>query len=242
MLILLILSSLLILTGFIVTEKNAKNLLSGYNTMTEEERKGFDLKLYIGVFRKFHLFLGISMFVLGVVFSRLIGELGVIIFMVIYPIAAYIFFLWNSRKYYTGKTQKWNKIGIIILLITLFGIAVLLISGFRENKINISSAEIVIGGMYGEKIPVSDIQSVCLTDGLPQITMRTNGFAIGDIRKGFFKTFSNEKVKFILNLKEKPFLVITKKSGEKIFYSSGSNKSRNIFTEILTIMPGKNCK
>jgi len=44
--IIILLSLLFIVIGFIVTENNAKSLLSGYNTMSEEDRKLFDLKSY----------------------------------------------------------------------------------------------------------------------------------------------------------------------------------------------------
>ena len=38
-----------------VNEKNAKLLLAGYNTMSEQERKNFDLKSYLIYFKKFFI-------------------------------------------------------------------------------------------------------------------------------------------------------------------------------------------
>jgi len=43
-----------------VNEKNAKLLLAGYNTMSEQERKNFDLKSYLIYFKKF--FINISIY------------------------------------------------------------------------------------------------------------------------------------------------------------------------------------
>ncbi|WP_041252056.1 DUF3784 domain-containing protein [Flavobacterium indicum] len=51
--------------AFLVTENNAKYLLSGYNTMSEEERQKFDIKSYIAYIKNFHIFLGISIFIIG---------------------------------------------------------------------------------------------------------------------------------------------------------------------------------
>ena len=112
-------SLLFIAIAFIVTENNAKYLLSGYNTMEEEDRKKFDLKAYIPFFRKFHIFLGISLLLFGVLLSRLINEEVGGIFLGVYPIAAYIYFITNSTKYSQGLSTKWNKIGVLILIGTL---------------------------------------------------------------------------------------------------------------------------
>ena len=45
--------------AFLVNEKNAKYLLSGYNTMSKEEQESFDLKNYIIFFKKFFINLAI---------------------------------------------------------------------------------------------------------------------------------------------------------------------------------------
>lgn len=67
-------SLLFIAIGFIVTENNAKYVLSGYNTMNEEDRKKVDIKKYIPYFRNFHIFLGISYLVLGLTLTFFINE------------------------------------------------------------------------------------------------------------------------------------------------------------------------
>ena len=41
--------------GYIVNENNADPLLSGYNTMTKDEKSNFDLSSYLIFFRKFML-------------------------------------------------------------------------------------------------------------------------------------------------------------------------------------------
>ena len=41
--------------GYIVNEGNADLFLSGYNTMSKDEKSKFDLSSYLGFFRKFML-------------------------------------------------------------------------------------------------------------------------------------------------------------------------------------------
>ncbi len=240
-LVLLGLSLVFVAVGFIVTEKNAKNLLSGYNTMSEQERQAFDIKSYIPAFRKFHLFLGSSLFAAGTAILILLGEGAAGIFMTAYPLLAYIWFMWIGIKYNRGQRSKWDRIGIAIIGIALIFIMTLLAIGMRDSKIIVTSEEISIEGVYGETISVSEIETICLTDSLPLISLRTNGFSLGKIRKGYFKTVNGEKVKLMLNTESKPFLRIEKKTGEKLYLSSDNIPNQTIYNEILEKMPVIKC-
>jgi hypothetical protein len=239
--ILLILSLLFVTIGYIVTEKNAKYLLSGYNTMSEENRKAFDLSSYIPAFRRFHLFLGVSFLLIGSAFTFLISETAAGIFMAVYPIVAYISFLGIGKKYYRGNKGKGSNIGIGILIAALIFILALMALGTRENEMRISNEKITIDGMYGEEIAVSGILSVCLVDSLPLITLRTNGFGLGNIRKGYFMTSNGIDVKLIMNSGNNPCILITKNSGEEIFYSAREIPNKTIFAEIQKKIPGISC-
>ena len=239
--ILLILSLLFIAIGYIITEKNAKYLLSGYNTMSEEDRKAFDLSSYIPAFRRFHLFLGVSFLLIGSALTFLISETAAGIFIALYPIVAYIGFFWIGKKYYRGNKGKGSNIGIGILIAALIFILALMAFGARENEMRISNEKITINGMYDEEIAVSGILSVCLVDSLPAITLRINGFGLGNIRKGYFKTSNGVVVKLIMNSGNNPCILITKKTGEEIFYSARKIPNKTIFAEIQEKIPGISC-
>jgi hypothetical protein len=85
--------------GFILTENNAKYLLSGYNTMTQKEREKFDIRCYVPWFRKFHIFLGISLSLIGMPLAYIYGSDVAGAFLTIYPLLAYTYFIIESRKY-----------------------------------------------------------------------------------------------------------------------------------------------
>lgn len=51
-------SLIFVALGFLVTEKNAKYLLSGYNTLSKEERKKFDFKKIHSLFPEIPLIPG----------------------------------------------------------------------------------------------------------------------------------------------------------------------------------------
>ncbi len=96
----IIVGLIFIAIGFIVTEKNAKYMLAGYNTMSENERANFDIKSYIKFFKKFHIFLGVSI-AIGGAFSRYFcNGITEAIFMIAYPCLAYVFMVIYTQKFY----------------------------------------------------------------------------------------------------------------------------------------------
>ncbi|MEN9906950.1 MAG: hypothetical protein RLZZ540_91 [Bacteroidota bacterium] len=226
-------SLLFIAIGFIVTENNAKYLLSGYNTMSEEERKKEDIKAYIPYFRKFHVFLGVSFFLIGNLLNYFVHENTAGIFLGVYPILAYIYFFVSSAKYFNGGLYtKKNKIGVFILVGTLIFIIVLLGRELKEDKLIFNSDSIEFEGSYGEVVPKNEIKSIELVYDKPKITLRTNGFALGTVKKGYFKTDKGEIVKLILNGDNKPYILLTKADGKKIYYSSKEESNEKLFEKI----------
>lgn len=228
---------LFVAMGFIVTENNAKYLLSGYNTMSEEDRKKVDIRAYIPYFRKFHIFLGISFLVFGTILTYLINENAGGIFLAVYPIIAYIYFIWTSSKYSKGFSTKWNKVGVFILVGTLVFVIGLLGFGFNEDKLTFNSETVEFKGSYGETLNQSEIQSIELVNQLPKITLKTNGFALGTINKGYFKTEKGEIVKLILNSDNKPYILVTKSDGIKIYFSSKDKSNEELLNEMKKTLP-----
>ncbi|ATA72838.1 hypothetical protein CGC49_05815 [Capnocytophaga sp. H4358] len=98
MIAIVILSLCYIVVAFLVTEKNAEQTLSGYNTMSEEERKRVDIRTYIPFFKRFHLFLGISSFIGGTMILYFINEHWGVLFTVFYPLVIYPYFIWKGKK------------------------------------------------------------------------------------------------------------------------------------------------
>ncbi|GAB1396585.1 hypothetical protein MASR1M65_13620 [Saprospiraceae bacterium] len=109
-------------------------------------------------------------------------------------------------------------------------------SSMRENKIITDNNIINITGEYGEKINIREIKSISLVDSLPDISIKMNGFVLETIKKGLFKTQSDETVKLILNSDLHPLLLITTKDGRKIYYSAKTNSNKQIYDELRMIL------
>jgi hypothetical protein len=226
--------------GYLITEKNANYLLSGYNTMREEERKKFELKAFLNYFKKFHLFLGSTFLILGIFLFYAISETVTSIFMTIYPISAYIVLAWQSKSFRHSSDKKSSYASMIILFMSLIFVAGIFVVGLKEDKMIIGENEIVIKGFYGEKILFSEIASLKMVDNIPSVSIRTNGFSAGKVNKGYFKTNEGEIVKLILNEHQLPCLQIIKKDGRKIFFSARKESNESIYSALIQKIDSEN--
>ncbi len=231
-------SALFIGIGLLLNEKNAKYLLAGYNTMSAEERGKFDLKNFLPFYRNFHFFLGFSFSILGICLTYLISEDAGGVFLVSYPILAYVYFIWKSRKFSYPQSTKGSKAAIVVLVVVLIGVLGLLAYGFKENQMIFNEKQIEINGMYGKTIEANEIAVIQLLDSLPKISIKTNGYALGSIRKGYFKTKGGEIVHLILNSKNKPVILISPRTGRKIYFSAKKKSNKEIFRELQKTFPG----
>ena len=221
--------------GFLLTEKNAPFTLSGYNQMSKKEQKLFNLPTFIQFFRKFHFYLGASFIILSLLFYLLLDEDALGYLLAFYPIIAYIFFIYKTKTFYPIKEKKILKVATWILVITAIFIVVLLSFGNSSSEIIIKEKQIEISGMYGQEIAFTEISSISLVGQLPNITLKTNGFALSSVKKGYFKTADGEKVKLILNTLETPYIIIVLKNGQKIFYSKSSDENKQLYEELKKI-------
>jgi len=221
---------LFLVIGLILSENNARYLLSGYNTLSAAEQKKVDIKSYVASFRKFHIVFAISFLVIGSALSFFVSELAGGFFLGIYPIMAYIYFIATSRKYFRDTTAgKWQSVCIVILIVTLIFVLALFIPGARESRLLITNHNITLTGIYGEEMTSSDLEQIELVDHLPVIVTRSNGFALGDIRKGYFRTADGGTVKLILNGSQSSYLLLTKSDQSKIYYSSGTESNEHLY-------------
>jgi len=230
--LIIFLGVLFLVMSFVLTEKNASSLLSGYNRMSKEEKAEFDLKNYLSVFRKFHIFLGLSTLIIGLWLHFWVSKNAGLTFAAIYPIFAYIFFIAWSKKYEPKRRHRTNNIGVIILILTAIGVSFIFFKSFQETKIHIEDTAVRFVGMYGETIDFQDIGDVKLLQKLPRITAKLHGTAMDGIYKGKFKTADEGIVKLLINAENKPYIQIIKKNDKSIFFASKNDDNGRIYKQL----------
>ncbi|MGA9637307.1 DUF3784 domain-containing protein [Flavobacterium sp.] len=233
-------SSIFIAVAFIVTENNAKYLLSGFNTMSEDERQQIDIKSHISYFKKFHIFLGVSLLGFASILFYFVDPNLSGIFMTIYPLVAYIYFILKSNQFKKVQSKKQTLIsylGIGVLIVLSLGIFYNFKNSLKDHTIQLSNNIIQIKGDYGVKINIYDLKSIELVSQLPEISYKINGFALGTTKKGYFKTKKGEKVKLLINSQKMPILLLTTIDNHKIYFSSNNKSNIEIYNQIKQKLP-----
>lgn len=123
--VIILISMLLAGIGWLVNEKNAKYLLSGYNTLNESQRKQFDLPGYLYLFRRFHLIMGTSLMLIGLSVFYFYGVRVGGLFLAIYPVVGYIIFAYRTDYFWRRTGSNLNKVGLVVLLISLLMVLLL---------------------------------------------------------------------------------------------------------------------
>ena len=230
----LFLSGVYAVLAFVVNERNARYLLSGYNTMTEERRREFDLKGYLKEFRRFFLSLSIgnlivvtAVYILGLLQYAVIASL-VVMFLAL----PYLIMRGQRYDHHKGK-RNWlgGYIAVAVLIIVGVGVSWLISAGMKENEFIVGGDHLEIAGMYGEAIPLRDINSASLVDALPVLVAKTNGFSLAQHLKGYFRAEDGKTVKLFVNGSVPPFLEL-KTLNMTYYWNASSDKTIAVFHQV----------
>lgn len=222
--VVILLAGLFLLIGFSVTKSNARYLLAGYNTMPEEQRANFDIENYLKVFRRFFIVLSVSIVAGFGLLEQLVSGEAAFIFVVMLPVISLPYLVLKSKDFDhgSGKANRMKSAywGVGVMGIVFIGSVGLFYMGLADNNIKLREEALVIDGMYGQEVPYIHIKTVEVVDQLPEISMKTNGFALGGSRKGYFKTKDGKQVKLLVN-QAPPLLKLT--TNKAIIYWNSKN-------------------
>ncbi len=227
------------LLGVVVTENNAKYILAGYNTMSDEERALVDLPAFLKYFRNFHMILSVSFMVFSWLLMAFVGNAATIVFICAYPIILYGFFTFDSQRFIKGHTsQAGTRVAIAMLAFSLISVVGLLYWGFRDNDIITEEDQLRLTGPYRVNIPYDSITQIEIVDQLPAITAKANGFATGDMLKGHFVMENGEHITLMISKREstRHFLKIEYHEGETIYFFSPDDDLDQSLKEIVRRM------
>lgn len=226
-----------IIIGLWVNKRNAADVLSGYAHLSRQEKEKLDMTRVAVYFRRFHLFLGISTIIIGLSIHAVWGPSASIPFLVLFPLAAYLFYFSHSMFRQEGKPSRVALVSIIILIITTLFVLILFRAGHAENTMQFEPGQWVIRGMYGEKIRPADIEYLEVVDTLPAIRLKLNGFATGRVRKGIFQTQDRRRIKLLIDTHEGPYLLLHRKSGDDFYMAFRSKPADAVLQDITAHYP-----
>ncbi len=173
-----IVSALLVILALIANKY--PNIINGYKTISEENQPKAK-RLTVNIL----LIAGISVALLTLVI-RLAGLTG--FWSGVPLILAFVIMLIYTVKYIKLGALKGvaGTIAIGVGVLAVVSIIPLLFFGNKEPEITFTNQQMQISGIYGNDYNLSDIESVTLINERPVTTFKTNGFAMGGIKKGHF--------------------------------------------------------
>lgn len=133
-----------------------------------------------------------------------------------------------------------NRKGFLFISISIL----MLLCGFIWRTIHLNSIPnelfleeniVSFTNNYGIKISYHDIKNIQQTNVLPSISSRIEGFSLANIKKGLYETESGEKVYLLLNGDFKPYLKITKKNNQVIYYNNADANSKTLYNQLQNI-------
>lgn len=193
------------------------NLLSGYNTMFDEEKKVFknaNNKLY---FRNVLIICGLTSISLTFLSSSITWDICLSILLgLLIP----FLFLLRSNPIRKETSSKKNT---YIVLFLIGSLCIFLYYAMRESDIKVTKERIENSGLYHFSIKIKDIDSITLVNELPKFVLRTNGLDVGIVKKGFFKTEKGEIYKLSLRTNTKPYIKIHHSTDEILFLNYGDS-------------------
>jgi hypothetical protein len=216
--------------GFLV--KSAPDLIAGYNTMSQDEKKSVDIKGLSTFMRNGLITIGLSILI-GYYLFKWIGFTMIANLMIlIVTLVGVTILVIKAQKFDKNKTKRTKLTYIILGLVFLFVIGIITY-GFIPSKVTYLDDSIRFTGMYGLEISIGEIENVVLSDELPTIKLRTNGFSFGSIKKGFFNLDKFGKSRLLIHSDLAPYLILTKNNEEKVIINfKAKNETEKIYEKI----------
>lgn len=232
----LILGLFMIGLGFLV--KLAPDLIAGYNTMSKEKKKNVDIKGLSGFMRNGFIIIGLLL-IIGCYFFKWLGFTLIAdsMMLIVIPVGVMVLVI-GSQKFDHNNTKNTKWTYIILGLVFLFVIG-LLTYGSTPSKAMYGHETIRFSGMHGFEISMGEIEKIELSDKLPTIQLRSNGFSFGTVKKGFFKLDEFGKCRLLLHSEAAPYLILTKNKGDKIIINFKDKLETERVYERMKVMKNK---
>ena len=122
-------------------------------------------------------------------------------------------------------------VGLLVLLTAV--LVPLLYFGSKPAEYFIQDGILRISGDYGEEIKLSDIVSITKEEKIPEIQFRSNGSALGNVKKGYFQLKDIGQTKLFIESKEPPFIFLNVNSGLRILNTSEWAETEKLYERLL---------
>ncbi|MEQ9219838.1 MAG: DUF3784 domain-containing protein [Cyclobacteriaceae bacterium] len=221
----------LILMGFLV--KRFPILIAGYNTMPAEEQAKVDVEGLSSHMRNSLIVIGLLMILitrLSILFELSISPFFIIVGTIL---PGTLYMVIGSQRYMKKVNRSMSKtgmiIGVVVISVSAVGITILMLSGTRSPQFEVTGNQLNISGMYGLDV---EVNSVKLLEKIPPIKMKTNGFSLGENKRGNFNLEEFGQCKLFIESMAGPFIYIETNDKPIIISTQSRAKTEELLTEL----------
>lgn len=216
---------LFLVLGLLIKRGKGLMLLSGYNTMSKEERNKIDKEALSKSAGNLLLRLALESALFGVaIYLRSAWAATALLFVLIAdPLISAVIISRKTRSMQTSKNRIVITLTILFTAIVLIGVGIMFYFSEKEPKVIVSNNIIQIKAVYGLSIDDADVTDIVLIDKSMRdigVGYRNNGYGgFGETLKGHFN--SNELGHYLLFVKadSSPTIWIERDDKEDIYIS-----------------------
>ncbi|MEC1180443.1 DUF3784 domain-containing protein [Metasolibacillus meyeri] len=233
----IIIAVILVFLGIATHKLKWYFLISGYNTMSKEQKKHVDVEGLSRFIARYMYIVALLLLALGAADS--LGYYRLMTPLVILLIVSAIVLVIKSQKYNHNIVDEHGKLKkgagkqmkkpAIIIVVTLIGVSILMYFSLQQTSVIATEQQLEVKGVYGGEYGWKNIQQLELIEELPAISVRTNGSAVGTKLKGNFKLENGDKVKLFVDKSEPPFIRFVTDDQIVIFNLASSEETKAMY-------------
>lgn len=241
MLVYFLIASTLLIMGLVVHKGKAYFLISGYNTYSKEKREKVDvvslarLMGYYGYSNAFAFFLtgALDYFGVDVGLTPALIFFGLSTMALIIRAQKYDGNMYDEKGVMTKKSKVEMYLVVGILGATFLFVGYMMFASSRDIRVTLDDQGFEIHGMYGDRYLWTEVDELKLLEEIPEITMRTNGSAIGSALRGNFRMKEFGSVKLFMDAEASPYISFEHEGKRIIFNLGEGEKTRNLYIEMV---------
>lgn len=224
-----------ILAGIIIGA--SPRTMAGIEDLPGDEQRSDKIKSYVRLKKRAFILTG-CIILAGSIAATLTGIEKIYVWSIFAPSALLLIGLVYKGYEFSDYKLSYFKMSKQKAAALIFAVALpvfLIVYFSRETRIDISDSQIRFSGLYGETIPVAEIQSIDWWESFPAVQLRTNGFAFGHTLIGYFKIKNAGPAKLYLHAAA-PLIRIETASRVYYFNTRSPEPTKKYFRKLL------NCK
>ena len=127
--------------------------------------------------------------------------------------------------------SKWEKSVCLIVVVVLLAVPGMIYWQMQEPVIDVTNTGINIDcPFYGIVVDWGGVRQVEWCETAPLLSSRTNGFAAGKVRVGYFCTKSGERIRMFSDSRVGACICFVLRSGEKVYLNlKNEERTKELF-------------